>query len=339
MKTIALLAFTENGRILGKKVERLVLENKLADEVIVYDNTVKASIFVDDCFTKVDGIIFIGAIGIATRMISKNIRSKDVDPAVVVIDELGNYVIPILSGHLGGGNFLGNALAYSLDATPIVTTATDINHKFAVDIWTKKVGCVIDNISMIKYISSAVLEDKEVGLVSDFSIVGELPNNIHEDDNLEVGICVSYDEGKKPFEKTLNAIPRNIVMGVGCRRDSNPFQFEKFILDVLEKNKISLNAIEKIWSIDLKADENCIKRFSQKYDIPFFTSSADDLNKVEGEFTSSNFVKKITGVDNVCERSAVLGTGSNNRDSLILPKTSDNGFTIALAARKWECKF
>lgn len=329
---IGLLYFTQNGKLIANKLSK----NEDIEYTIYDKKKQSAKEFVKECFL-LDGIIFVGAVGIAVRLISPYITKKDVDPAVIVIDELGKYVIPILSGHIGGANELALSISDKLSATPVITTATDINNVFAVDVWSKNSNYVIDDISMIKYVSSALLRGEEVSLKSDFEIENELPKGVKKNKNLNIGLMVSLNENKKPFEKTLNVIPKIITIGVGCRKNTDINAFEEYIKATLREQNISLKAVKSIASIDLKKDEDCIISFSEKYNIPFNSYTAQELSTVCGNFSSSQFVKKITGVDNVCERSAMYNNQKNGY--LILKKQSKDGMTIAISSEKWRCKF
>ncbi|MDD7511774.1 MAG: cobalt-precorrin 5A hydrolase [Peptostreptococcaceae bacterium] len=334
MKTLSIIAFTKRGKNLRSKlVEKLSQLDKFEVDIPLEGQNQRD--FVRDNFNRRDGFIFIGASGIAVRYIAPLIKSKDVDPAVVLLDEFGRYSISLLSGHLGGANELAEEIAQLIDAEPIITTATDINEKFAVDVWSKYVSCHIVDISMIKRVSAEILEGNKVAIYSGFPFEGEMPDELTIDPR-PVGICVSFNSRLKPFEETFNLVPKIITLGVGCRKNTGIKAFEKFILSKLDEEHIDINAIEKIASIDLKNYEPCILEFSKKYGIPFITATADELNEVEGIFDGSDFVKKTTGVDNVCERSAVK---FSDKGKIILSKQSQGGMTMALAMKDWKCKF
>ena len=328
---IGILAFTEAGRNLAQKVmescgDRWEFQTRNKDE--------KAADFVADHFREFDGFLFIGAVGICIRMIAPHIQSKDVDPAVMVMDEKGQYVIPVLSGHIGGGNRLALELAEAMGATPVITTATDLNEKFAADVWATEQGCRIQDISQIRYISGAILEGKKAAFRSDFPWSGTLPAELTEED-AECGILVSLEGGRQPFSHTLNVVPQIVTLGVGCRRDTDPEAFERFVLDKMSEAGISLKAVEQVTSIDIKKEERCILEFCAKYHLPFITYTAEELMAVEGEFDHSDFVEKTTGADNICERSAAAASGGH----IIIKKTAGGGMTLAACERKWECKF
>lgn len=331
-KEIGIISFTEQGKNLQ---DRITVYS--SEKFNCYDKTTPLKQWVSECFANCKAIIFVGAVGIAVRLIATLIKAKDTDPAVLVIDELGSFVIPILSGHIGGANKLALEISEKIGATPVITTATDINSKFAVDVWTSQNGLVIDDKDKIKLISSAVLKSQDVGFYSDFEVQGELPQGLVNDSSggLKLGICVTFDQSKEVFDTGMQVIPKIITLGIGCKRDTDTELLERFILNKLSENKISIKAVKTLASIELKSDERCILAFSQKYNIPFVTYSAEQLNAVAGEFMGSDFVKKTTGVDNVCERSAVCCSGGN----IILPKNAQDGMTLAIAQQDWRCRF
>ncbi len=333
MKRLALISLTSKGKALA---EVIIAKGKERYTFDVYEKE-KESLkdFVKREFYDCYGLIFISAAGIAVRYIAPYIVSKDKDPAVVVIDDCGKNAISLLSGHLGGGNRLTLEIADIIGANPVITTATDINEKFAVDVWSKDAGCEIADIHKIKYISSSLLEGRDVGLVSDFDIKGAIPKGLVLGTEAKTGISVSLDESKEPFEKTLTAVPKIVTLGVGCRKNTDSKVFEERILEMLDANRISIKSIEKVVSIDLKKKEKCILDFCRKYDMEFETFSAEELMSIEGDFDSSEFVRKTTGCDNVCERSCVFSSGG----SLIMKKNGAKGVTCACSIRKWECKF
>ena len=130
--------------------------------------------FVEPIFRRTDALIFVGACGIAVRAVAPHLRSKAEDPAVLAVDETARFVVPLVSGHIGGANRLARLLARDLEAEPVVTTATDVNAKFSVDAWAAEQGLHINRLDAAKAVSAAILEGP-VPLKSDFPIAGELP--------------------------------------------------------------------------------------------------------------------------------------------------------------------
>ena len=298
-------------------------------------------------FAQSDAIIFIGACGIAVRSIAPFVSSKKTDPAVVVIDEQGKFAISLLSGHIGGANELTEEISNLLHATPVITTATDINNKFAVDVFAKTNGCYISDMTMAKEISAALVNGNSVGFASDFPWVGEIPKELQlldEEDETkekpEMGIYVTNSYLKHPFVHTLYLVPKIITLGVGCKKDTPADTVEIVVRKACDELLIPSVSMELVASIDLKKEEQGILEYCKERNLPFETYSAEQLKEVEGSFAESKFVEETTGVDNVCERSAILGSSKHGEKSnLILRKYAEDGVTAALARRKWSVQF
>ena len=291
-------------------------------------------------FNENDVLIFIGACGIAVRKIAPYVKDKRTDPAVICIDELGTYVIPILSGHIGGANDIARYLAGQMNSIAAITTATDINGRFSVDSWASKNGLIIDDMKAVKEVSAAILE-RNVPLLSDFEITGNLPAGIRlsgnddaacEDQN-DIGIYISCST-KKPFSRTLSLIPRIIHLGIGCRKGTAEADIRAAIENVLSENNIDIRSVKCIASIDIKSDELGLLDYAAYMNLPVSFYSAQELSRVNGDFTPSEFVKSVTGVDNVCERSAMIGA-----EHLLIRKSAANGVTVAAAMEHLEVNF
>ena len=295
--------------------------------------------------------LFIGAAGIAVRYIAPFVKDKFTDSPVLVIDEKGQYVIPILSGHVGGAAFLADEIAAEIGAAAVHTTATDVQQKFAVDVFAKRNSLLIGDRTAAKKISAAILEGERIGLYiacKDANIRGEIPEELiscktaEEAERQRYRIIVDEhrereNDGPDQREKnTLVLYPRRVTVGIGCRRGIQPELLEKGFLEVLKKNGILPGEVEAIASIDLKKDEPALLALSEKYGIPFFTYSAKQLNEIPAVSEKSAFVKKITGVDNVCERAALY----HRKDARIIQeKWKGEQMTAALAVRPAVLEF
>lgn len=342
----AIASFTRNGAALSNSIQKHLISighfseaystKKYAPDYELKSFQNNISKWTELKFRISDCIIFVGASGIAVRTIAPLIIDKTKDPAVLVIDDNARFVISLLSGHIGGANKITQMLADYLKAIPVITTASDINHKFAVDNWAVENDLAILNINEVKHITSAILDGQTVGLASDFEIEGTIPEQLKIAEHEKIGICISFDENKKPFERTLNLIPKIISIGIGCRKNCPLESIEKTMLSCLEKDHISLKAVKNIASIDLKKDEIGLLEFSDKYGIDLITYSSLDLSQAKGSFTASEFVSSITGVDNVCERAASLASGSGK---IIMKKSIGQGVTTAIAQSNWRVKF
>ncbi|MBR1444409.1 MAG: cobalamin biosynthesis protein, partial [Firmicutes bacterium] len=289
------------------------------------ERSIGAKEWTGKAFEECDGIIFIGAVGIAVRMIAPYIRGKDIDPAVVVCDEKGKYVIPILSGHIGGANRLAERIAEMIGAECIITTATDINDVFAVDSWAYERGYVIEDIGKIKYISSALIKGEKVGLKSFFEVQGNLPENVVYGENFENGIVIS-PFAEDIFKNTVSVVPKCVVLGVGSRKNAD----KDSLIKLFEKTGISKNAVNCVSTIDIKENEAAVLELCKYLGVGISVYSAEELENVKGDFSSSEFVKKVTGIDNVCERACVRESGGE----MIMRKTVGDGVTMAASVKK-----
>ncbi len=347
---IAVISFTRTGRELAEKVACILKKEGHTVHAAVkgaeFPDSVRCSLseWAEVHFRQQDALVFVGAAGIAVRAVAPYIRSKTKDAAVLVLDEKGNYCIPVLSGHIGGGNELALIIGKWLPAVPVITTATDIQGKWAVDVFAVKNNLVIRDMEKAKQISAGLLSGKNVllsvgmdGIVESGTCPDLLKIRYAEEEESSVrppDIYVGYDR-KDFLEKSLCLIPRVVTAGIGCKRgtDENAIRFA--VESTLKKAGIFRESLEKAASIDLKADEKGLTAFCKSSGIPFVTCHADELLKAEGEFSGSEFVKQVTGVDNVCERSALLASGGR----LVVKKQVHDGITVAIAVRKWGIRF
>lgn len=283
-------------------------------------------------FSEMDALIFVGAAGIAVREIAPYVRDKRTDPAVLDLDERANFVIPLLSGHIGGANALARRLAAALGATAVVTTATDVNGKFSVDTWAAEHGCAISDMGLAKAVSAEILEHS-VPFCSDFPIQGPLPDGLVLGESGELGIYAGY-RFSAPFARTLRLVPRVLRVGIGCRRGISREAVEEAIGKVFVENRLDPAAILGVFSIDLKEHEPGLLAACAAHGWPAHFYSASQLQAVPGEFTGSDFVRAVTGVENVCERAAFL-----DAERLLVKKTACDGVTVAVAAEHWEADF
>ena len=338
---LAYLAFSEKGYELACK-----LAGELGGTAYRSGQPQNLAEWTEEHFRTEEGLVFVGAAGIAVRAIAPFVADKTTDPAVVVIDERALNVIPILSGHLGGANDLAREIAKVTGAGCAITTATDINVVFAVDEWSKRQRCRLLEPKRIVNISGALLGGGTVTVRSRWEIEGESPEGIE---------VVSGDSGKmgrnetecstdvvldvfRGAEEALHIVPSICVLGIGCRKGTKIEAIE-FLYEKLRKETgLLAESICGAASIDLKKEEQGLLEFCSNHgwEIDFYSS--EELAAVPGSFSSSEMVKSVTGVDNVCERSAALKSGGE----VIVKKMAENGVTMAVAIKEykpnWEWK-
>ena len=325
--------------------------------------TVKAC--VDEYFEQVDAIVFVTASGIAVRSVAEHLTHKSKDPAIVCMDECSKHVISLVSGHAGGANALTQMLADVMWATPVITTATDVEGQFSIDDYAREHNLVVTDWAKAKAISAEVLatgakpvwvdeaevsqeEEKnacEIRKEQKSTGIDGCENEINVQE-LQIGshqVIITPQDGSVDVQ-TLQLIPRCIVAGVGCKKGTPVDKIEHAVQDAFAKAGLRMEALCAVVSIDLKKEEAGLLEFCETRNVPFETYAAEELQAVPGTYSASEFVSGVTGVDNVCERSAVkyasehgmnqgeqlLGRQAKHGE-LLLRKQAYGGVTVALA--------
>ena len=241
-----------------------------------------------------------------------------------MLDAYGKHVISLLSGHLGGANALAEHIASLTGGTPVLTTETDQTGVFAVDLWAKAQNMAVLQVERIKIVSAKLLAGEPVTVQCPWPISGELPQGIRLDAEGDVVVDVYLHPGS-----ALQLAPRILFLGIGCRKDVSVSHIEKAFSAFCEERGIVPQSIVSAASIDYKRSEAGLLAFCRERDLPISFFSASELAAVPGEFTASPFVQKTVGVDNVCERSAILLSGGK----LLEKKFANNGVSFALAVK------
>ncbi len=310
-------------------INRYVLNGKM---ILVHPFTTGFKKMVEKIFAKYEGLVFIMACGIVVRSIAPYLKGKSEDPAVVVVDEMGRFAISLLSGHMGGANKLAGEISAVAGAVPVITTATDIHNVIAFDIFACENDCVIENTGCLKHISSELVNGGKVSLYSDCNLRGILPGNVlpyEKGQKCKRAVVLSNREDVPvAAEKVLLLRPKNLIMGIGCKKGKSRDEIEAAVMDFLKREKRSILSVRRIASIDLKSKEPGIVDFCLGKGIEFVTYRAEKIKLAAEKFSNSEFVKKVTGVGNVAESCAVI---AGEKAKLVCPKTIYSGITLALA--------
>lgn len=284
-----------------------------------------------------NAIVFIGACGIAVRTIAPFLTDKLRDSPVLVMDEKGRYVIPILAGHAGGANELAGILAAQIGAQSVITTATDLNQKFAVDIFAEKNGFAIGKKEGIAKISAKILAGEEVtvSVETGHGYGYFAKNGMREVPYPPAGFVDLVVTSKNhSFDAAMVLRPKEYILGFGCKRGKRVDEIAQFIRKKIKESHIQMTQIFAMASISQKKEETGIVEWCRREKIRFLTYSTEELQEIEGDFTKSAFVEEQMGVDNVCERAAIKACGTGGR--LIVRKCAEQGMTLAIAKRIWE---
>lgn len=279
-----------------------------------------------------DVIVFIMAMGIIVREVVPYIKHKSVDPAVLCLSVDGRFIIPVLSGHLGGANEFAEKLAMDISVVPVITTASDILNKHAVDLIAKENNLVIDSFKDAMDITAMMINNDYIEIISDIRI-NNLETTPIKDFNNNYKACgliyISYKADFRPKIPCAWLIPKRLVLGIGARRGTSFEKIESLLKKQLSKYHLDIRAVNKIASIEIKKDENGIIELGEKLKVPFITYTAPELEKVVNNFGQSDFVKKTTGVGAVSMPSGYLGS---NRGKCIAEKIAEDGVTLSI----WE---
>lgn len=274
-------------------------------------------------------LVFIAAVGIAVRAVAPFVKSKDKDPAVVVIDSAGRYAISLLSGHLGGANELTKTIAELIGAEPVITTATDSLGVTGPDLIATENGLIIDILKETKHIAALLVKGEKVGFLDEENKI-LLPKGYSGDFSGIFGIVFVTNKlslGLMLDEniKQLKLIRRNIVLGIGCKKDYSPEKMRELVLKLLEENNIDKRAVKLITSVDVKKEEKSIQELARYFqaDIRFF--SREEIKEIQDKYEGSQFVEKSIGVKAVCQPCVELSGGS-----ILTDKISCDGMTLCI---------
>ena len=371
-----ILFFTDGGKRLA---ERISGEGEDAFQEISYTDGRKESLagWTKKHFRTGQILLYVGACGIAVRAIAPYVQSKQTDPAVLVADERGRFVISLLSGHLGEANSYAEIVAGLTGGRAVITTATDVNGLFAVDVFAKKNGLVLTDFKAAKEFTANLLKTKKGILVIPepyrkwITVSGEVPEELTiSGEESEAGtnrteVQEAHLNPEKescwpqlflspqaaghgmdsPLESErtapllpparLQLIPPCLILGVGLKKGKTEQELLSFIRKVLQANGLLEEAIGQVASIDLKKDEPALWMAAETYVVPLRFFTAEELMQVKGEFSKSAFVQAVTGADNVCERASIAA----GAEEILVPKTAENGLTLAVGIRKMMIRF
>lgn len=289
-------------------------------------NTIQIENFTDELtkkFNNYDGHIFIMATGIVIRKISCLIKSKDIDPAVLVIDERGNFVISLLSGHIGGANELTYKVANTFSLLPIITTSSDVTGKIAIDTLSQKLNCEMESLTKAKDLTSLIVDDKKVEIL--------LPNNVKIGENTNSsGVVIASN--KKNID-IMRIYPKNLIVGVGCRRGTPKEEIFKALDEVMKKHNLAYESIRRVATVDIKADELGLLSLVEELQKELVIISREEIKEVEQRFKGSEFVKEQIGISCVSEPCALLA--SNRNGEFLEQKYIYNGITVSIYEEKF----
>jgi cobalt-precorrin 5A hydrolase len=341
MKKTAVFALTPQGARLGKQLASqmdgdLYLPARLADDygAIPFDRFREVVV---DQFLSYSRQIFIAAAGIVVRSIAPHLRTKDKDPAVVVLDQEGRFAISLLSGHLGGANDLAREVAGWTGGEAVITTATDSAGVPSFDLLAKERNIAIGNLEAVKSVNMALLRGETVQIfdpenrlgLKDLGTVGFSTEWLEKEEqwvNGTPGIWVTW-RSKEPESNQLVLHPRCLVVGIGCNRGTGREEITNLLASTLRENTLSLKSLHCLTTIEAKKDERGLLDAARQLDVPLVFFGGSELSSIEVP-NPSGIVKEHMGVSSVCEATALLKSKGGR---LLVPKTKSRNVTLAIA--------
>ena len=333
---IAIVSVSEKGRNLALQLkEKLDLDSTIIKVDLFHKNVKK---YLKIAFYEYDAVIAVMASGILIRSIAPYVESKATDPAVLNIDDNGNFVISTLSGHLGGANKLTNKIAPLIGAIPVITTSSDVNNKLGIDVLASDLYLSIDNTKEILFFNKAILEGRKITftLNSDKIYLKDyLENNTLE---MDVSFSYSNDANEDEIIASLDGHEivlreRKLVVGIGCKRGKSSSEIYEGYKKSLEELNLDESRVNMLASAEVKKDEEGLLELAKILNKPINFVDLDRLKLFESkDIQKSEFVKSKFGIYGVCEPSALITAGFDSK--LIYKKTSYNGVTISMAISK-----
>lgn len=334
---IAVIAITKNGIGIAGVIKKNIVNAQIYvpqkfynddSTIIWYEETTPQKI--SDLFQSYDALICIFSLGAVIRLISKLLKDKKTDPAILVIDDKATFVISTLSGHLGGANALSRYIATFLNSTPVITTAADVNKTISVDLIGNELGWSIDNYENVTKVSAHMVNEESIAIFQD---VGEprwwnldnLPSNVvmindveKLKDNLYKGGIVITDKLIKDstiLSKSVIYRPKTLVIGVGIHWDTTKEDILNGIKAIFDKNGLSFASIKSLSSIKKKIPVKGLEEFSKEFHLPLYLFEKKELEQISVP-NPSDTVKKFEGIASVSEASALL----HSQGTLLIPK-------------------
>lgn len=353
--TYAIVAITKHGVELARNfhttfpqadlfyMSKFEREDEEERHISLFEGNVR--LLLPSLFQSYKGIIMIVSLGAVVRMVAPLLKDKKTDPGIVVIDDKGENVISVLSGHLGGANELTREIAELLGARAVITTASDVQKTIPVDLFGSRFGWVWESAEKLTPVSAAVVNEEQVAIIQEsgekewWNYDRPLPDTIKVYRTIEealeakpnAALVVTHRNLQESEQAILqNGVlyrPKVIVLGIGCNRGTSMEEIGQVIQETLSELQYSVKSVKAICSIDLKKDEEGLLAISQKNNWEFICYSAEELNRVSID-APSDTVFKYTGAYGVSEPAARLYSGA---DSLSLTKKKSGNVTISVA--------
>ena len=348
MKKIAVLAITKNGIDMSLRIKEHFSDFEIFAPVKFSDNNGKIQWYdesttqkIVDLFKSNDGIVCLFSLGAVIRLLAPHIKDKKTDPAVIVIDDNANFVISVLSGHLGGANELSNEIAEKIGSTPVITTAADVNKTIAVDLVGKEFGWKIDDDSNVTRISAFMVNKEKIGIFQNIGKKewwkGKFPENITFFSNIEdlkasesKGYLIitndQIDDESILKNSVVYRVP-DLVVGIGLHWDTSKETILNGVNETLKKFELKQKQIARFVSIKKEKDVIGLIELGREMNIPIEYIDREGLATITAP-NPSETVQAFEGTASVSEAAAI----KSSKGELIVEKQKfPPNLTVAIA--------
>jgi len=348
MEKVSIIAITRKGIQIALSLKKLFPNWKVYAPSKFSNTNLQVDWFAEPAgsilgrlFKSSNALVCIFSLGAVIRLISPHMKDKKTDPAVIVIDDTAKFVISTLSGHLGGANELTIDIANGLGATPVITTAADVNKTIPVDLVGKEFGWKIDDDRTVTKVSALMVNEEKIGVYQDAGEKNwwnkELPKNVKKYDTVDelrnsssVGYLIISDKLIDDEKMLKNAVvyrPATLVVGIGLHWDTSKKTIKEGLDVCCKKFNLSHKSIVRFATIKKKVDVNGLQELSKEMDLPIEFFENEVLAKIDIP-NPSDTVKKFEGTSSVSEASALK---SSNGKIIVEKQKFPPNLTIAIA--------
>ncbi len=299
-----------------------------------------------DRFKNNEAIIFIGSLGICVRTIAPYLNNKKEDPAVINMDVNGQFVQPVISGHVGGANELTTTIARLLGATPVITTVSDTSGLWPLDLLPGRFDWQLECSGSLTHFMADFVNGKKTAVLLETRDKGThwlesskpdhvtIFTNKEDIDFSEFELIIAVTPFIHEFGiSTLFFRPRVMHLGLGCQRGIESEALKTQLQEFLQQQNISHKSIKSLSTIDMKKDEQAFIDFAKESNLPLLSYSEDVLATYEVPNPSEK-VNSVTGSYGVAEAAAM----HSSENDLLVEKTKlkagEKFFTVAVALDK-----
>ncbi|MGQ0606800.1 MAG: cobalt-precorrin 5A hydrolase [Candidatus Nitrosotenuis sp.] len=328
MDKVAILAITKNGIKIAHTIKQIFPDWEIFAPSKFREQAISASWYEEqtslktaELFGRFDGLVCLFSLGAVIRLIAPYLKDKKTDPAIIVIDDKASFVISVLSGHLGGANELTEEIAKKIGATPVITTAADVNKTIPVDLVGKEFGWKIDGDSNVTRISALMVNEEKIGIYQDAGERNwwktELPKNVTVYDSIEKlkqSDCKAYlIISDKTFDDKIlkNSViyrPQTLVVGIGLHGDTTKEKIMQSLDLSLVKYGLSSKCVARLVSLKKPKDIQGLIDVAKDIGVPVQYFEKDELTSISIP-NPSQMVAAYEGIPSVSEAAAIKSSG------------------------------